>query len=57
MANTYWQLEESTDRWQLEESTDRWTLEESADAPPALRLNNYLFVRVGDGMSTGEKIR
>lgn len=57
MANTYWQLEENTDRWQLEASVDRWTLEESADAVAPVRLNNYLFVRVGDGMSTGEKIR
>ena len=27
------------------------------DTPPALLLQNYQFVQVGDGMSTTEKIR
>jgi hypothetical protein len=27
------------------------------DAPPDIALNNFLSVRVGDGMSTGERIR
>jgi hypothetical protein len=36
----------------LAESGDAFVIE-----TPPISFNNYQFVRVGDGMSTGEKIR
>lgn len=53
MANT-WRLEEASGYWQLEDGSGYWILEEPAEPDP-IRLNNFLAVRVGDGMGTTER--
>lgn len=54
MYTEHYELEEGAGPYLLEDEEGEYLLEE---APPLLVQNNYLSVSVGDGMSTGERIR
>ena len=57
MALERYLLEDDSGYYLLENGADRYLLE-SSDVPPGpVALQNYLAVKVGNGMSTSEKIR
>ena len=47
----------AVEKYLLEDGSGNYLLESSDAPPPPVAFNNFLFVKVGDGMSCTEKIR
>ena len=57
MAVEKYLLEDGSGYYLLEDGSGNYLLESSDAPPPPVAFNNFLFVKVGDGMSCTEKIR